>query len=146
MITAGQGPSPPGILSAAGQIPSAVSISTERCVTITPFVVLVLGPYRQQRTQIGAGQEEPSGERPAHPAIIRWRGHVPWLSVQLAAIKMVLAPTSEKTRTRAGSHEGHTHTPSHCAHIRRGENVNRILALITSLPLLTFGAADYNLR
>src|ERR1039458_5696781 len=37
MITAGQGPSPTGMLSAAGQIPSAASISTERCVTVTPF-------------------------------------------------------------------------------------------------------------
>src|ERR1700722_4292884 len=50
MITAGQGPWPTGMLSAAGQIPSTVSISTERCVTATPFVVLVVvGPYLQRR-------------------------------------------------------------------------------------------------
>src|ERR1700722_6921636 len=45
MITAGQGPSPTGTQSAAGQIPSADSISTERCVMVTPSYS-VLGPYR----------------------------------------------------------------------------------------------------
>jgi hypothetical protein len=40
MITAGHGPSPSGMLRAAGQIPSAVSISTEDWVTMIPFVEL----------------------------------------------------------------------------------------------------------
>src|ERR1039457_4664355 len=48
MITAGHGPSPTGMLRAAGQAPSAASISTMRCVTATPFLVPVLGPYRHQ--------------------------------------------------------------------------------------------------
>jgi hypothetical protein len=44
--TPGHGPSPAGTQRAAGQVPSCVSISTERGGTEAPFLGFEVGPYR----------------------------------------------------------------------------------------------------
>ncbi|MGA3216837.1 MAG: hypothetical protein ABSD97_14260, partial [Acidimicrobiales bacterium] len=46
---AGQGPSPSGTLSAAGQVPSSVAISTVRCIVRTSLIVSVRYPTIPER-------------------------------------------------------------------------------------------------